>query len=126
MATPDLQRQRNILLTTYRRDGSPVGTPVNVAVKDDHHAYFRTWATSGKVRRIARNPKVTVAPSTARGTETGPTVSATARRLDGDEARAAGEAIDRKYPILQRLIVHGYHRVRHLETVHYELTFADA
>jgi PPOX class probable F420-dependent enzyme len=126
MAPPDLQKQRNILLTTFRRDGSPVGTPVDVAVKDDHHAYFRTWSSTGKVARIARNPKVTVAPCTGRGTQTGPTVSATARLLDGDEARAAAEAIDRKYPILEGVFVRLYHRVRRLETVHYELSFDDA
>jgi uncharacterized protein len=34
-----------VLLTTYRRDGTPVGTPVNIAVEGDH-AYVRTWDTS--------------------------------------------------------------------------------
>lgn len=126
MARLDLQRQRNILLTTSRRDSSPVGTPVNVAVKDDQHAYVRTWASSGKARRIARNPKVTVAPSNGRGTQTGPTVNATARLLDGEEARTAAQAIDRKYPVLQGVFVHLWHRVRRLETVHYELAFDEA
>jgi PPOX class probable F420-dependent enzyme len=120
---PDLRTQRNILLTTFRRDGSPVGTPVNVAVKDFQHAYFRTWASSGKARRVARNPEVTVAPCTGRGTQTGRTVNATARRLEGEEARVAGKMIDRKYPILQGVLVHIAHRVRRLQTVHFELTF---
>jgi PPOX class probable F420-dependent enzyme len=119
---PDLRRQRNILLTTYRRDGSPVGTPVNVAV-NHAHAYIRTWASSGKAKRIARNPKVTVAPSSGRGTQTGPTVTASARLLEGEEARAAAKLIDRKYPFLQGVLVHISHRLRRLETVHYELSF---
>jgi PPOX class probable F420-dependent enzyme len=123
MPLPDLRHQRNILLTTYRRDGSPVGTPVNVAADEPHYAYIRTWATSGKARRIANNPAVTVAPCTGRGTQTGPTVTATARRLDGDEAGAASRMIDHKYPILQGILVHATHRVRRLQTVHYELTF---
>ena len=123
MTVPDLRDQGNILLTTFRRDGSPVGTPVNVAVKDADHAYIRTWATSGKARRMAQNPEVTVAPSTGRGTQTGPTVKATARLLEGPEDQAAAVTIDRKYPFLQKRLVHLAHRVRHLQTVHYELTF---
>jgi len=30
-----------VLLTTYKRDGTPVGTAVNIVVEGDH-AYFRT------------------------------------------------------------------------------------
>ncbi len=121
MPFTDLERQRNILLTTFRRDGSPVSTPVNVAVRHGH-TYIRTWATSGKAKRIARNPKVTVAPSTGRGTQTGPTVTASARLLQGEEGQAARDAIDAKYPVVQRVLVHLTHRIRRLETVHYELT----
>jgi hypothetical protein len=118
----ELRDQRTVLLTTYRRDDSPVGTPVNVAVGDGH-AYFRTWDTSGKARRLARQPKVAVAPSTPRGKQTGRTITGTARRLTGDESRAAGKLIDRKYPILQGILVHLAHRVRRMNTVHYEVTF---
>jgi uncharacterized protein len=34
-----------VLLTTYKRDGTPVGTAVNIAVEGDR-AYFRTWDTA--------------------------------------------------------------------------------
>lgn len=34
-------RQTYVLLTTYRRDGTPVGTPVNITV-DGHRAFVRT------------------------------------------------------------------------------------
>jgi hypothetical protein len=113
-----------MLLTTYRRDDSPVGTPVNVAVGDGH-AYFRTWNTSGKARRLARQPRVAAAPSTPRGTQTGRTVTGTARLLTGDEARAAAKLIDRKYPVVQRILVPTAHRLRRVKTVHYELTFEE-
>ena len=118
----ELRDRRAMLLTTYRRDESPVGTPVNVAVAGQL-AYLRTWDTSGKARRMDRQPKVTVAPSTPRGTQTGRTVTATARPLTGEEARAAARLIDRKYPIVQRLLVPTAHRLRRVKTVHYELTF---
>jgi PPOX class probable F420-dependent enzyme len=118
----ELRDQRTVLLTTYRRDDSPVGTPVNVAVREGH-AYIRTWDTSGKARRLARQPNVAIAPSNPRGTQTGPTVTGTARQLTGEEARAAGKLIDRKYPIVQRILVPLALRLRRVNTVYYELTF---
>jgi uncharacterized protein len=115
-------RQRNILLTTYRRDGTPVSTPVNVAVADGH-TYFRTWTTSGKAQRIAHQPKVAVATCTGRGTPTGPTTTATAHALEGDHARRAARAITHKYPLLQGTFVPLFHRMTRREPIHYELTF---
>jgi hypothetical protein len=38
-------KQWAVLLTTYKRDGTPVGTAVNIAVEGDL-AYFRTWDTA--------------------------------------------------------------------------------
>lgn len=63
-------------LTTVRRDGTPVGTPVNIAVDGDR-AYVQAGRETAKVGRILRNGQVTVAPSTARGRATGPTTEAT-------------------------------------------------
>jgi PPOX class probable F420-dependent enzyme len=54
--------QRTILLTSYRRDGTPVGTPVSIAVDGDH-AYIRTYDAAWKQKRMRRNPEVTIAPS---------------------------------------------------------------
>jgi uncharacterized protein len=71
-----LVKQWAVLLTTYRRDGAPVGTPVNVVVEGDH-AYFRTWDTAWKLRRIRNNPEVHFAPSTPLGKPTGPHIRAT-------------------------------------------------
>jgi len=47
-----------VLLTTYKRDGAPVGTAVNIVVEGDR-AYFRTWDTAWKLRRIRNTPKST-------------------------------------------------------------------
>jgi uncharacterized protein len=121
--TPALEpfvRQKTILLTTYRRDGTPVGTPVNVAVDGDR-AFVRTWDTAWKVKRIRNNPEVEVAPSTVRGKPTGPAIRAHAKVLSGDESAYAGGALARKYPILQGLLVPLIHRLRRNETVHIEL-----
>jgi PPOX class probable F420-dependent enzyme len=63
-------RQNTVLLTTFRWDGRPVGTPVHIAVEGDH-AYVRTWNTAGKMKWIRVNPLVEIASSTIKGTLTG-------------------------------------------------------
>jgi uncharacterized protein len=113
--------QKTVLLTTFKRNGTPVGTPVNLAVAGDH-AYFRTPHPAGKAKRLKNNPSVTVAPSTLRGTPTGPAVTARARLLPGDEANRAARLLARKHPILHGLLVPLIHRIRGYRTLHYELT----
>jgi uncharacterized protein len=73
----DLGRQRYVSITTYRRDGRPVATPVWVT-SSGGRLYIWTGAQTGKARRIRANPEVTVAPCTARGQLTGPAVPASA------------------------------------------------
>jgi PPOX class probable F420-dependent enzyme len=115
--------QRNVLLTTYRRDGRPVGTPVHIAVDGaGERAFVRTWDTAWKLKRLRRNPAVEVAPSTFRGTPTGPVLRAKARILDGEEAAVAARALSRKYPVLHGALIPLVHRLRRNRTMHVELT----
>ena len=58
---------RYIALTTFRRDGTPVTTPVWVADLGDGTVGFTTSAGSGKVKRLRHTPAVVVAPCNARG-----------------------------------------------------------
>jgi len=53
---------KTVLLTTFKRDGTAVGTPVSIAL-DGERAYFRTWDKAWKAKRIANNPQVEVAPA---------------------------------------------------------------
>jgi len=110
-----------VLLTTYKRDGTPVGTPVNIVVEGDH-AYFRTWDTAWKLRRIRNNPEVEFAPSTARGSPTAPAIQARATVLEGKGSARAGRLLARKHPILHGLLVPLVHRLRGNKTMHVELT----
>jgi uncharacterized protein len=122
--SPELERfvkARQVLLTTYRKDGTPVGTPVNVAVVGPV-AYARTWDATGKIKRIRNNPQVEIAPCTGRGKVTGEPLKMTARILEGEESDRAGKAIEAKHPILQGRIVPWYHHWKHLGTTHLELT----
>lgn len=112
-----LAEEMTVLLTTFRRDG----TPVNLAVEGDR-AFFRTWSTAGKTKRIRNNPEVEVAPSTLRGKPTGLPVRARARRLQGEDSRYASRAIARKHPVIHGRIIPVFHRLRGNATVHFELT----
>jgi PPOX class probable F420-dependent enzyme len=109
-----------VLLTTYKRDGTPVGTAVNIVV-EGNHAYFRTWDTAWKLKRIRNNPEVEFAPCTPLGRPKGPTVSARAKVLEGEESASAGRLLARKYPIMHGIIVPLIHRLRGNTTIHIEL-----
>ena len=116
-----LARRWAALLRTRKRDGSWVGTPVNVAVTGGR-GYFGTPADSWKVRRLRNFDEVEVAPSTLRGRPVGPVLAARARRLDGDEARAAERLLIRRYPIVHRFVVPLELRLKRTTNVLYELS----
>ena len=123
-ALAPLVRQKTVLVTTYRRDGTPVSTPVSIAVDGDR-AVIRSYEKAGKTRRLRNNPMVEVAPSTVRGKPTGPAIRARARRLDDAESRHAARLLARKNPLLQGILVpliHRTNRSRYGSTVHFELT----
>jgi len=109
-----------VLLTTYRRDGTPVGTPVSIAVEGDR-AFARTWDAAWKFRRIRENPEVEISPCTPRGRPSGPAIRARARVLSGEESAHAARLLARKYPVLQGFLVPLFHRLRGYRTVHVEL-----
>lgn len=116
--------QKTILLTTYKRDGTGVGTPVHIAVDGDR-AFVRTWDSAWKFKRIRNNPGVEVSPSTASGKSTGPAIRARARVLGGDESAYAGKMLARKYPVLHGVLIPLIHRLRGNQTMHVELTPLD-
>jgi PPOX class probable F420-dependent enzyme len=113
--------QKTVLLTTYKRDGTGVPTPVHIAVDSDR-AFVRTWDTTWKLKRIRNNPEVQVAPCTAGGRPTGPAIRARARVLGGGESEYAAKMLARKYPILHGVLIPRLHRLRGNRTMHIELT----
>ncbi len=126
--TPTLERfarQQYVLLTSYRKSGTAVSTPVHLAVEGDH-AFVRTWSTAGKFKRMVHHPAVELAPSTWRGRSTGQAIGACAHVLsDAEAVHAAHQALAQKYPLLQGILVPLYHRLRGYRTVHVELTPVD-
>jgi len=83
-------------ITTYKRDGTGVATPVWFVQKGDR-LLVQTGVTSGKVKRIHHNPAVRMAACTARGRLRGQQVSGVAHVLPGSEAEDAKRLITRKY-----------------------------
>ena len=80
-----LGRARTVLLTTVRKNGTPVATPVWV-VRDGDELRIWTNPTSGKVKRIRRNASVTLVPCSTRGEPRGEAVPGTARAGGGSAA----------------------------------------
>jgi uncharacterized protein len=116
-----VKNAKTILLTTYKRDGTPVPTPVSIAFGDGR-AFFRSFDKAWKTKRLRNNPRVEVAASTLRGRPTGPPVQARATLLDGAQARVAAKALARRHRVLQGILVPVAHRLLRYRTMHYELS----
>jgi PPOX class probable F420-dependent enzyme len=96
-----------ISLTTFRKSGEPVATPVWFA-QDDDVLYLFTFPGAGKLKRIRHTARVTVAPCTLNGKVTGPSVEAQAHILTGEQAEArADQILAHKYGLTWRI----YHAV---------------
>jgi uncharacterized protein len=93
---PAIHNQKYILLTTFRKTGVGVATPVWFG-EEDGKLYIMTRSDMGKTKRIRNNPQIKVAPCTIRGKVTGPEFAATARILPLEEHSRARQAINRKY-----------------------------
>jgi uncharacterized protein len=119
-----LSGAKTILLTTYKRVGTPVSTPVSIAFAGGR-AFFRTWHKAWKTRRLANNPEVEVAPCTLNGEPAGPAIHAPATLLSGDDKRLARRALARGHPVLQAIVVPLSHRLMRYRTMHYELEALD-
>ena len=91
-------RGKYLSLTSFRRDGSGVATPVWF-VSDNGHLVVETDANSYKVRRIRRDPHVRIAVCDARGRLRGAAVDAEARILPDSERERVERLLARKYRI---------------------------
>jgi len=97
MTFPTLQDHRYALLTTFRKSGEGVGTPIWFALVNGK-LYIITEGDSGKAKRIRNNPRVTLAPCNQSGSQTfGPPVEGRAQILPTEQGEAAKIALDQKY-----------------------------
>jgi len=91
-----IQNQKYISLTTFRKNGTGVPTPVWFG-EDSGKLYVMTRSDMGKTKRLRNNPQVRIAPCTFRGKVTGPEFTATARILPPEEHQRARQTLNRKY-----------------------------
>jgi PPOX class probable F420-dependent enzyme len=107
MATLEqLGAEKYVLLTTFRRDGRAVPTPLWV-VPDGPGLAFWTPAGTGKVKRIRNSGRVTVAACDVRGNVRGAAIEAQARIGGAADLRRVGEGLKRKYGLMGRLSLLG-------------------
>ena len=84
------------VLTTYRKDGRAVATPVWIVPYGDGLAVW-TYVAAGKVKRIRRSPAVTVATCDIRGNNAGTPHAGRARLLDAAATEEVRRQIRKKY-----------------------------
>ncbi len=98
MDLEELGRARYVSLTTFRKDGTPVATPV-WAVADGGELYVWTRSDSWKVKRIRNDGRVTVTACDVRGRvqEGAPVWEGEARLLDEAGLRRVRKLLSRKY-----------------------------
>jgi PPOX class probable F420-dependent enzyme len=94
-----LSQEKYILLTTYRRDGTPVSTPVWVVPLDGGKLGLWTSSGSGKAKRLAHTDRVTMKPCDARGKvkDGAVEVGGTATVVTGPEYEAISAKVKAKY-----------------------------
>ena len=98
-------------LESFKRDGTGVATPVWF-VTGDGKILVITGDGSYKVRRIRRNPAVTVAECTAAGRLRSPRVPARAQVLPVSEVPSVRRLMSRKYRIDRIIILPVYRAVQ--------------
>ena len=102
-AFASLDGHQFLRLTTFRRSGEAVPTPVWFAAVDGGLGVF-TAAEAGKVRRIRREGRVLIAPCAFRGRLKGPEQEARARLVTGEAAERIHAALKAKYGWMFRMI----------------------
>jgi PPOX class probable F420-dependent enzyme len=109
MATLEqLGAEKYVLLTTFRKDGRAVSTPIWVMPDGAGQIAFWTVKASGKVKRIRNSGRVTVQACDLRGNNAhGDVVEGEARFGDRDDRTRVAAALARKYGILGRLSLIG-------------------
>jgi PPOX class probable F420-dependent enzyme len=100
----DLGQSKYLSLTTFRKDGTPVATPVWL-VRDGDALRVITQANSGKAKRLSNDSRVLLAPCDARGNLKGEQVEGTATLEDATETARTAQLIEKRYGLLGKLLM---------------------
>ena len=93
-----LAQSRYLNLESYRRDGTPVRTPLWFALSGDGATlYVYSRADAFKIKRIQRNARCRIAACDLRGKLAGPWLEASAAIVTGADAAQGMALLDRRY-----------------------------
>lgn len=90
--------RRYVNLTTFRRSGEEVTTPVWFVLVGGR-LYMTTPPDAGKMKRIRNDPRVIVTPSTSWGASRGEGVEGLARDVEDEETGRFEDALRQKYRV---------------------------
>jgi uncharacterized protein len=102
----DIGAEKYVSITTFRRTGVGVSTPVWIAKLPDGKVGFTIDADSGKAKRLRNNSKITLRPCNVKGkvAEGAAEVTGTAVLVTGAEYKVVWHAIVHKYWIVGSLM----------------------
>ena len=95
--------QKYINLETYKKDGTPIRTPVWFVVDNDL-IYIITRDSTGKVKRLKNNQSVRIVSCSFKGQSKNVWVKGKAEKITGEEADKAIKLRKKKYGMSARLI----------------------
>ena len=95
--------QKYINLETYKKDGTPIRTPVWFVIDNDL-IYIITRESTGKVKRFKNNQDVRIVPCSFKGESKNEWVKGKAEKITGEEADKIIKLRKKKYGMSARLI----------------------
>ena len=95
--------QKYINLETYKKDGTPIRTPVWFVI-DKNLIYVITRESTGKVKRLRNNQNVRIVPCSFKGEPKNEWMKGAAEKITGDEADKVIKLRKKKYGMFVRLI----------------------
>ena len=94
--------QKYVNLETYKKDGTPVRTPVWFMIDNDI-VYVVTREKTGKVKRLKNNQNIRIVPCSFKGKPESEWIKGIAQKVTGEEAEKAIKLRKKKYGFSARL-----------------------
>jgi len=94
--------QKYVNLETYKKDGTPVRTPVWFMIDGDI-VYVVTREKTGKVKRLKNNQNIRIVPCSFKGKPDSEWIKGIAQNVTGEEAEKAIKLRKKKYGFSARL-----------------------
>ena len=94
--------QKYVNLETYKKDGTPVRTPVWFMIDSDI-VYVVTREKTGKVKRLKNNQNIKIVPCSFKGKPESEWIKGIAQNVTGEEAEKAIKLRKKKYGFSAKL-----------------------